>query len=440
MAVKHGRVEQEALVFNHSASANIWGGEAASNSLIVFESTVESVKVLYVNNQLDLLGAANTNTPELKHIHDIVPFISRAERGGVDYQNLSNYFQIYQSTKKSLAYSGIETSLDLIQNVEVARPIYVNAQNYLGGDYAELDWDELATIDPTDPEQLAALIASVSLRDTLAYQKRHYESVTSYLSPSQEAAVSFDASASNHIHLSQEALYTTYDNPSSQIYFTQTVVADLTDNILQELELTHDVIGSATRDFNMSSTLNITQSLTYTQTNEPQDYIPTPDAPSPSTQTISLCDYAPQIGSTDDTTYTPPSVTPPTLIRRTSTVLTWPYATPSITLEIDNPDFDNVEQFEFRRINRRTRGGTLDFYRDESWIKCKRLIMSFSGLSEIQRNNMLEFLQLSIGTEVGILDFESRQWRGLILTPTTPLEEPGRIGFSFTLEFEGELV
>ena len=441
MATRHGRAEQEPLVFSQSAVANIWGGEAASSSFFLLESTVESVKILFVENSLDFLGGVETEDQVIfRSLQTLAILQDSAGVFGTRYADASTYLQFYQDLDKSISYDSIASTLELEQTLDIGQPIYVEAQNYLGGHYTELDPDEIATIDLGDTDAIDALIAAKSLRQSVDYQRIHYESIVSYLSPSQHAAVSYDLSPSSHIHLSQEALFTTYDNPSSQIYFTQTVEAELTDNITQELELTQEFVGAVYRDLSVSSTLSLTGSVTYLLAGGAPDYIPTPDAPSPAIQPISLCEYAPQVGSTDDTTYTPPSTTPPTLTRRTSTVLTWPYSSPTLTLEIDNPDFDNVEQFEFRRINRRSRGGTLDFYRDESWTKCKRLIMSFSGLSEIQRNDMLEFLQLSIGTEVGILDFESRQWRGLILTPTTPLEEPGKIGFSFTLEFEGELV
>ena len=91
-------------------------------------------------------------------------------------------------------------------------------------------------------------------------------------------------------------------------------------------------------------------------------------------------------------------------------------------------------------MNRRTKGGWLDLFRDESWPKSQRLIYSFNELKDTQRADLLTFLIRSIGQQVGILDFESRQWQGVILTPSNAISEPRSGGFSFSLDFEGELV
>ena len=53
---------------------------------------------------------------------------------------------------------------------------------------------------------------------------------------------------------------------------------------------------------------------------------------------------------------------------------------------------------------------------------------------------MFNFLENSLGLEIGLLDFESRQWKGFILTPSSALAEAKQNGFTMSLEFEGELV
>jgi len=52
---------------------------------------------------------------------------------------------------------------------------------------------------------------------------------------------------------------------------------------------------------------------------------------------------------------------------------------------------------------------------------------------------MLTFLDDSLGKEVGLLDHESRQWRGIITTPAAQLAEV-TIGHNVSLEFQGALV
>jgi len=147
--------------------------------------------------------------------------------------------------------------------------------------------------------------------------------------------------------------------------------------------------------------------------------------------------YVQNAGTSDPVTR---ECTDATLIHRTTTVLTYPYVGPTITLELRNPDFDDVEQFEYRRINRRSRGGTLHLFADDDWPKAERLIMNFSSLSDQQSRDLLDFIQESLGKEIGLLDHENRQWKGIILTAPSPVSNEARGAFSTTLEFDGELV
>ncbi len=150
---------------------------------------------------------------------------------------------------------------------------------------------------------------------------------------------------------------------------------------------------------------------------------------------LPLCSYSPFVGEGPPA----PSTTSPVLTRRSTIILTYPYVTPTLTLELRNPDFDTIEQFEYRRIHRRSRGATLQVFRDPIWPEAERTIISFSALKQEEITNLFVFLQASLGQEIGYLDFESRQWRGIILTPAAQVAEPSRRGFSVTLEIEGSL-
>ena len=148
--------------------------------------------------------------------------------------------------------------------------------------------------------------------------------------------------------------------------------------------------------------------------------------------------YTPFVGS-GSSGITPPTTTVPTLGSATLT-LTYPYTSPTTTLTLRNPDFRNQDSLNFNRINRETRGGTLVVYADPNWPKAQTLSLTISHLKQTQVDDLFDFLLESLGQEVGLLDHENRQWRGIILTPDAEVSHVGRENRSVQLEFEGALV
>jgi hypothetical protein len=105
-----------------------------------------------------------------------------------------------------------------------------------------------------------------------------------------------------------------------------------------------------------------------------------------------------------------------------------------------NPELANKETLSFDRINRETRGGTLEVYSDPDWPKAKTLSLEVQHLKQSQVDDLLQFFLDSLGQEIGLLDHENRQWRGFILTPDAEVTHVGRENRSVQFDFEGELV
>ena len=104
------------------------------------------------------------------------------------------------------------------------------------------------------------------------------------------------------------------------------------------------------------------------------------------------------------------------------------------------PNLGNKDRLSFNRILRETRGGTLVVFADPIWPKIETLVLSFSGLRNTQAQQLLAFLETHLGEEIGLLDWEGRSWRGVVMTPTNPVVQDARDSYSASLEFEGELV
>lgn len=148
-----------------------------------------------------------------------------------------------------------------------------------------------------------------------------------------------------------------------------------------------------------------------------------------------LCQYAPFIGDGPGTAI---PATMPTLGSAKLT-LTHPFVSPTRTVILRNPQFGNADRLSFDRINRETRGGTLIMFADPTWPKQQTMNITLVALSRQQKEDLLDFLNASIGQDIGLLDHENRLWKGIMLTPDAAINNDSRDGHTVTLEFEGAL-
>ena len=148
--------------------------------------------------------------------------------------------------------------------------------------------------------------------------------------------------------------------------------------------------------------------------------------------------YTPFVGVADPN-FTPPDTTVPTLGQH-KLRLTYPFASPSLSLTLTNPAFGDKDRLNFNRINRETRGGTLIVYADPKWPKTQTLAIQVDNMSPNQAEDMINFLRTTLGQEIGLLDWENRQWRGIVTTPDARITHVGRGDRSIAFEFQGRLV
>ena len=151
-------------------------------------------------------------------------------------------------------------------------------------------------------------------------------------------------------------------------------------------------------------------------------------------------EYTPFIGSSGDTSYPAMSSTPPTLGTGTFT-LTYPRVSPTTTLVLKNPEMGNSDILRFTKIDRRTRGGDRKIFSDLEWGSTQSFDLTISDICQLNVtiDEMVDFLNDSLGKEIGLLDWENRQWKGVIITPETEIT-PQVGGFKIQIVFEGSLV
>ena len=154
--------------------------------------------------------------------------------------------------------------------------------------------------------------------------------------------------------------------------------------------------------------------------------------------TCRLRNYTPSVGGSSSDKFTPPSSTPPTLGQATVT-LTYPFISPTETLVLRNPVFGDRDRLQFSRINRESRGGDAIIFADPQWPKNQVLVVQIDSLSELKASDLIDFLEMSIGQEIGLLDWFNQQWRGVIITPDVAITHVRRNDRSVSFDFQGQL-
>jgi hypothetical protein len=132
---------------------------------------------------------------------------------------------------------------------------------------------------------------------------------------------------------------------------------------------------------------------------------------------------------------------PPTLIRRSSVKFWYPAGLEGSStdlIELRTPNFGDRDRNNYNRINRESRGGSLNIYRDPNWPKIRTLVMDFSGVCDTEVDSIIGFFETTLGQEVSFLDWNSRTWDGLIITPDANVVRTGRDRNDVSIEMEVE--
>lgn len=149
-------------------------------------------------------------------------------------------------------------------------------------------------------------------------------------------------------------------------------------------------------------------------------------------------EYAPLVGESGDDSYGEIPISPPVLADGTLT-LTYPRVAPTTTLVLKNPEFGNSDTLSFTLIDRTTRGGDWESYGDPKWSKSQVFRLEIHNLCDPDSDELVDFLNESLGKEIGLADWEGRNWAGVIIAPNTVMTNDAG-GYRVTLEFQGELV
>jgi hypothetical protein len=333
-----------------------------------------------------------------------------------------------------------------VQEFSLADPItfvellteFVNVGEHIGLSHS------LGLIDAAGVSGLSNLVASpmaitdsVTVRAPIVVEFQHRMSLNGFMPredkferPSdtieftQGAGYPHTENLTDTVNITDEAYWK--ETPSSSMTLTQGLNAGKSKGIPpSELNLNQTILLNGIWNRSFTDAMGLGHTLTY--------YLPDP------------CDnkaYTPFIGeSTYGSNPTPPEDELdyiPRLPDGERFLLLYPAIGESTDIvELRAPNLDNRDRQSFTRINRETRGGRLTVFADPTWPKIQALVLSFSGLTKTEVDEVQQFLVDHIGMEVGIIDWEGTQWTGIITTPGERAVQDGR-GCQWTINFEFE--
>lgn len=116
--------------------------------------------------------------------------------------------------------------------------------------------------------------------------------------------------------------------------------------------------------------------------------------------------------------------------------MTFTFGASSIVLP--QPSFSDTESLNISRVARETRGKKQIIFRDPIWPSSRMMTWRFEDLTQVLYDDLLTFLQESIGYEITVLDYRGRNLSGVITNPQTEASEHS--GYTIELDFEGNLI
>lgn len=236
--------------------------------------------------------------------------------------------------------------------------------------------------------------------------------------------------ASHMLTFTQRAIFPIELSASDTLAFTHSTSGQIGKSAQNTIAFTQSVVVNLIRSYTASNTLNLSQSFTFLHL---RNQVPV------SPNNADSCDitqqYSPLSGG--GTSLVRP--VPPALRRHTDVFFHFPstqQCNPTESLTLRTPNFGDRDRNQSNRINRESRGGSLTVFRDPKWPSQRTLVMDFSAIKDSEVDDLLLFLENTLGQKIGFRDWQGRQWAGIIVTPDAALTRTGRDRNDIALELE----
>ena len=95
----------------------------------------------------------------------------------------------------------------------------------------------------------------------------------------------------------------------------------------------------------------------------------------------------------------------------------------STTLTLRQPELNDLNVLQVYRNQKLSRGSTLIIYRDRNWLRNQVHNWSFTGLTRQNRTDILNFLGISMGQLITVVDYYGQTFQALIMNPDNPISQ-----------------
>ena len=412
------RISAESILVLQQFGDNIIKVRSEESAIVLTQAaTVEKVLVgssQLVLTQTALVGSvaiSAENTLNLQHTIRLDPLP----------QTATTQIEFDDAARSSLKSLTTADTLSLSQDTVVIKPIRVSAESLLS-------WSELVYNEEIYDYEIVwyGLSQSAVVNPSVGVDNTTYLSFSQMASPGHVKASGTSVSATSTLTLTHSAIVNVTGDGVSTLTLTQAATGQLGIPVVSQLALTQSAAMLIDRSLSAITTLSLSQAAAYTLV-----------------IASTKSQYSPFIGSsTDSNAPDPPSTTidGPMAGIQVPFQLVYP-SVGAVTdaVSLSTPNLGNLDRLSFNRIQRETRGGTLIVFADPDWPRIQTLVLSFSGLLNVEAQALLTFMDDYLGREIGLIDWEHRYWRGIIVTPDEPIVEDRFDSFTASFSFEGEL-
>jgi len=403
------------LTLTDEATVGLSVARQASNTLSLTDGALPGA-VLNVSASNTVSLTDSLVADRIQRVGDTLTLTDSAILLAGNYRVVADTINLsHTATPGLVANLSASNTLNLTHNAPVGHPISVSASSTLVETRSRYD----AATD-TEVEYLVGLqdAAGLEADRQLPVGTVHNLPLWHVAFVEHVRADGIPAEASDSLSLSDAAYVNQTPLAADTLALMQTAEVVASKAVADTLVLTDAATLNVVYTLSASDTLNLQQSVGWSRITLGVENI-----------------YSPFIGSGG----TPPPATLDGPIAGIGACrFVWPPVSPTVNVPLRSPEFGNKQRLTCQRISRETRGGTLVTFADSIWPKLTTLVWTVTGLTRVRGDAVLAFFSSYLGLEVGLVDYEQRYWRGVVLT-FDPLVEDSPGCFTVGFEFEGDL-
>lgn len=398
----------------------VWSQQFADNTLTWTDEAIGHIAEIFIADASDIIvytdEATYTIIPDTHFVEDTITFIHTADHS-----------KIGRELEDTIVFSDLATQDNTTKTAEPVDFIEWDHEVEVGGTRSFTVEDQL-TDDYVqwDPDTGLGSILHYGLGQRLRYDLIRTSQIQHHIG-FDDAISLIHVKASGTSLLAESTITWTdmADRPTESIddivLFTDAAEAEVITTFTDTIEWSDLVELEKILSPQVTDAFNITDAVAYTLFSDG-----------------SFCAYSPELGSSSDPNAPhPPGPTAPTLVAQDDFHMFYPYSdAPTDTVNIRVPDFGNKYSHASQRIKRETRGGTLVVFASPIWPQNHTMSATFSNLTEVECQEVLDFVDTSLGKLIGIRDWEGQYWVGIITSPDSVIVRDGVAGSSIALTIE----